>query len=199
VTVEEEWKFAMESILQVFGKLDILVNNSGKNSHVPLESSTLSTLQEVMATNVEGVYLGVRYAAEVMKKNPNGGSIVNITSVASQITVPSLAHYSTSKAAAEHFTRVAALEYAPYKIRINAVAPGPTLTEMFEHFISLAVQNGIATSVEEFLQKEAERTPLKMIGDVDDIAQPILFLVGDEAKFITGISIVADGGAHLNN
>jgi NAD(P)-dependent dehydrogenase (short-subunit alcohol dehydrogenase family) len=197
VEVEEDWKTALQKTLEEFGKLDILVNNSGKGAVGPLEASTLQTLKELFATNMEGVYLGVRYGAEVMKKNPNGGSIINITSMASTMTLPAMAQYSASKAAAEHFTKLAALEYAPFKIRVNAVAPGQTVTEIWEGYIAMALANGVAATKEEFLKHEADKAPLKMLADVEDIAQPILFLASDAARFITGISILADGGVHL--
>jgi len=197
VTVEGDWKNLIQSTVQSFGKLDILINNSGSANFAPIEASTLVSLKEMLATNVEGVYLGVKYGAEAMKKNSTGGSIVNITSVITEMVLAGGSQYGASKAAVDYFTRVAALEYASFNIRINSVAPGQTVTDMYDEVINNGLASKVAATKEEFLKLQAQKIPLKMLAEPEEITHPILFLASNEAKFITGITLPADGGMSL--
>jgi NAD(P)-dependent dehydrogenase (short-subunit alcohol dehydrogenase family) len=157
----------------------------------PIAASTLAGLKEQFATNVEGVYLGTRYGAEAMKNTTTGGSIVNISTIAANMVLPYTSFYSSSKAAVEHFTRIAALEYSANKIRINAVSPGQTFTEGFEKLIANVPNK------EEYLKEKAKKLPFGEFLQPEDIANAIVFLSGAEAKFITGVTLAVDGGNQL--
>ena len=147
-----------------YGKLDILVNNAAVFAFAPLEAITEDEFHREFNINVLGTILATQEA--VKHFGPDGGSIVNLTSVASVAAMPSSAVYSASKSAVDTLTRIFAAELAPKKIRVNAVAPGATATE-----------GGAAR-----------------IGQPEDIARTVLFLASDDSSWITGERISASGG-----
>jgi 3-oxoacyl-[acyl-carrier protein] reductase len=167
---------------KAYGQVDILVNNAGVFSFAPLEAITEAEFQRQFNTNVFGTILTTQAAAKHF--GPNGGSIVNLTSVASVAAMPTSAVYSASKSAVDTLTRIFAIELAPKKIRVNAVAPGMTQTEGFEAMgMPDEMVNAMAASI-----------PLGRVGQPADIAQSVLFLASDDSAWVTGERLTASGG-----
>ncbi len=167
---------------QASGPLALRVNNAGGVAFIPLEAITEDEFHRQFNINVLGTILATREAARHFGEG--GGSIVNITSVASVGAIPTSAVYSASKSAVDALTRVFAAELAPKKIRVNAVAPGATATE-----------GAAAMEMPEEMQAAMIASiPLGRIGQPDDIAQTVLFLASDDSSWLTGERISASGG-----
>ena len=167
---------------QAYGKLDILVNNAGVFSFAPLEAITESEFHRQFNINVLGTILTTQ--AAVPHFGPDGGSIVNLTSVASVAAMPTSSIYSASKSAVDSLTRVFAVELAPNKIRVNAVAPGMTATE------GAAAMDMPPAMVEAMIAS----IPMGRLGQPADIAQSVLFLASDDSAWVTGERLTASGG-----
>ena len=167
---------------QAYGQLDILVNNAGVFAFAPLEAITEDEFHREFNINVLGTILATQ--AAVKHFGANGGSIVNLTSVASTASMPTAGVYSATKSAVDTLTRIFAVELAPKKIRVNAVAPGATATEG-------AAAMGMP---EEMQAAMIASIPLGRIGQPEDIAKTVLFLASDDAAWITGERISASGG-----
>ena len=184
VASEEDWKAAIESTLEQFGKLDILVNNAAILRLEGLEKTTREGWDQVMDVNATGVFLGMKHAVVGMRR-AGGGAIVNISSVSAITASPWAAAYHASKGAVRILSRVGALEYAKDNIRVNSVYPGSVDTEMLTEVYST-----------EHLKGTRGANPLGRIGTPEEIAWAVLFLASDEASFITGSELVVDGGHH---
>lgn len=163
-----------------FGKLDILVNNAGIFPFVPFMQMQESDWNKVMNVNLKSIFFTSQAAAKVMTK---GGKIINISSIASMVGFPSLTHYCASKSGMNGFVRALALELAPQKITVNAVAPGAIET--------LGASQG---SSEEATKQTINIIPLKRMGQPADIASAVAFLASADADYITGQIITVDGG-----
>jgi 3-oxoacyl-[acyl-carrier protein] reductase len=168
---------------KAFGKVDILVNNAGVYSFSPLEAITEEEINRIYSTNVTGLLLTTKAALPLFPSE--GGSIINIGSVVSELTPPASAIYSGSKGAVDTITRVLAKELGPKKIRVNAVNPGLTITEGTE-------TAGIAGS--DFEKNSVAQTPLGRSGKPDDIADVVTFIASDDARWVTGSLLQAGGG-----
>ena len=167
---------------KAYGQVDILVNNAGVKQFMPLEAITEDEFHRQFNTNVLGTILATQEA--VKHFGPSGGSIVNLTSVASVSAMPTSAVYSASKSAVDTLTRIFAMELAPKKIRVNAVAPGATATEGAAAMeMPDAMRDAMIASI-----------PMGRIGQPDDIAKTVLFLASDESSWITGERLTASGG-----
>lgn len=169
------------------GRLDALVNNAGIIRRASVVETEEAEWDQVVAVNLKSVYLMSRYAVPVMASG-GGGAIVNISSGWGLVGGRAAAAYCASKGAVVNLTRAMALDHAAQGIRVNCVCPGDTDTAMLR---DEARQLGVET--ERFLQEAAGR-PLARIGQPEDIARAILFLVSDEALFVTGAVLVVDGG-----
>ena len=176
-----------EAAVNAWGRIDILVNNAAVSIRKGF-TATLDDWRRSLNVNVIGTALCTKYAAEEMKKN-SGGSVVNVSSISALIAQPEFFVYSATKAAVLQMTRNMAMDLAPFKIRVNAVCPGPTLTPDTR----LAMQTSGLTEEQWFARVNAN-TLLKRIADPREIAQPILFLASDEASNVTGTHLIADGG-----
>jgi 3(or 17)beta-hydroxysteroid dehydrogenase len=192
VTDEDSWPKVIDAVVAAFGKLDILVNNAGILSTAKrqnIENTDLDQWRTVQAVNVEGVFLGCRAAIGVMKEN--GGSIVNLSSVAALEGTPQLAAYGASKAAVMQLTKSIAVDCGRrgYGIRCNSVHPDPIRTDMGDSL--MAMRKG---SVEANWDVFQEFSPLGHLGEPIDVANCILFLASDEARHVTGSQLVVDGG-----
>jgi 3-oxoacyl-[acyl-carrier protein] reductase len=168
---------------KAFGKVDILVNNAGVYSFSPLEAITEEEINRIYSTNVTGLLLTTKAAVALFP--PEGGSVINIGSVVSEITPPASAIYTSSKGAVDAITRVLARELGPKKIRVNAVNPGLTITEGTN-------SAGIVGS--DFEKNSVAQTPLGRSGKPDDIADVVTFIASDDARWVTGSLLQAGGG-----
>lgn len=168
---------------KAFGRLDILVNNAGIYEFVPLENVTPDHFHKLFDLNVLGVLLASREACNLF--GPEGGSIVNISSVVSTLGVPAGSVYSATKAAVDAITRSLAREFGPRKIRVNSINPGMVETEGFRS----------AGIHESDMRKMVEsQTPLGRIGQPQDVAPAVVFLASPEASWITGETLFISGG-----
>ena len=162
-----------------FGRLDILVNNAGIYRMAPLAEITPEHYREQFDLNVLGLILATQRA--VTQFGPEGGSVINISSVVSSHPFPAGMVYSATKAAVDSITRTMALELGPQKIRVNAINPGPVETEGTAGF-------------GEMFQQMIPQTPLGRLGQPDDIAEVAVFLASDASRWITGEVLRAAGG-----
>ena len=168
---------------RAFGRLDILVNNAGIYEFAPLEDSTAAQFHKMFDLNVLGVLLASQEAARQF--GPEGGSIINISSVVATYTPPNAAVYSATKAAVDAITKSLAKELGPRKIRVNSINPGMVDTEGFR-------AAGIGESD---MRSDVERqTPLGRIGRPSDIAPAAVFFASDDASWITGETLYIAGG-----
>jgi len=186
VTSEADWRRAVQEAVSRFGKLNILVNNAGiVIPRVPIEERTGDEWDRVMAVNAKGVFLGTKHAIPAIRR-AGGGSIVNISSIAG---IGQSLHqepaYAASKAAVRIFTKVTASQHAKDRIRCNSVHPGPIDTEMLHS----------AMPDPQVLDQRLGRVPLGRMGMVAEIVAGVLFLVSDDASYMTGAELVIDGGA----
>jgi 3-oxoacyl-[acyl-carrier protein] reductase len=168
---------------KAFGRLDILVNNAAIYEFAPLEQITDQHFDKQFNLNVKGLLFATQEAVKLF--DGEGGSIVNISSVASLGTLPGSSVYSATKASVDAVTHVLARELGPKKIRVNAINPGPVDTEGFQ-------SAGLAGS--DFEKQATEKTPLGRIGKPDDIARVATFLASPDSGWLTGETLFASGG-----
>jgi 3alpha(or 20beta)-hydroxysteroid dehydrogenase len=191
VSSAEDWQRLVAEATTRFERIDILVNNAGISGAL---SSMLEypdeVFDQVMAINARGVFLGMKYVGQLMKAVGKGGAMVNISSVSGIGGGRFVIGYTASKHAVVGMTKLAATELAAYKIRVNALCPAPTATEMmFE--LERTQSPGDPDAVRRGMSK---MIPLGRYGEPDEIAAAILFLASDAASFITGTAIPIDGG-----
>lgn len=166
------------------GTIDILVNNAGINMKKEFTKVTDEEFASIIKTNVQSVFAVSREVVKIMKQH-EGGSIINISSMASQYGLPNVIAYSASKGAIEAMTRSMAVDLAEYKIRVNCIAPGFIKTKMS----SKALDND-----PERKNKVLGRTPMGILGDPSNIADAAYFFASNEASFVTGTILPVDGG-----
>ncbi len=174
----------VKKILKEYGKIDILVNNAGINLKKEFTEVTDAEFHKVIQTNVEAIFTLSREVSKPMIENKSG-SIINISSMASQYGLPKVIAYSASKGAIESMTRAMAVELSPKGIRVNCIAPGFIATEMSAN----ALNND-----KERKSKVLSRTPMGVLGSPSDIGDAALFLASPSSSFITGIVMPVDGG-----
>jgi 3-oxoacyl-[acyl-carrier protein] reductase len=181
VSNAQEVKDTAKQVIEKFNKLDILVNNAGIYPQKPFLEMTEEDWTKVLNINLNGIFHVTKAFLSGMVERKYG-KIVNLSSISGPFVIfPNLVHYSSSKAAIAGFTKALALEMAPYRINVNAVAPG-----------AIDVSGG--QMPEAMTQQIVRAIPLGRMGKPDDIANLVVFLVSDEANFITGQTIVSDGG-----
>jgi NAD(P)-dependent dehydrogenase (short-subunit alcohol dehydrogenase family) len=186
----------VDACVSRFGGIDILDNNVGIAEGEGVVDLAEAVWDRIFAVNLKSCFLGMKHVIPIMERQ-GGGSIINISSVASirYTGVPYAGYYAT-KAAMNHLTRTTAAEYASQKIRVNAVLPGLMKTPMVEHAAGLVASYG-GGDVEEMWRVRATQCPMGEMGDAWDVASAALFLASDEAKYVTGIELVVDGGLTL--
>jgi NAD(P)-dependent dehydrogenase (short-subunit alcohol dehydrogenase family) len=193
VSDESSWHGIIDYTLKTYKRLDVLVNNAGIGFLKPIVETTIPEWRNVMATNVESVFLGVKTAVPAMIRNgKKGGSIINISS--NIVYVPSAMNgaYCTSKGAVAAFSHVAAVELAKDNIRVNAVFPGFVNTAILDVAYQKAAEAG--RTKDELLAMFGESNLVGRVGEPIDLAYPVLFLASDESGFVTGSDFVIDGG-----
>jgi 3alpha(or 20beta)-hydroxysteroid dehydrogenase len=183
VTSEEAWEAAVARVVEVFGGLDVLVNNAGIIRVKPLRETSHADLTKLLETNVAGAFLGIRAVMDPMTDR-GGGSIVNFSSVQGMEGREAMSAYTASKFAVRGLSKTAAIELGPLGIRVNTVIPGPTKTKMTER----------KGWTEEQRDAVYAGYPLGRMAEADEIANVVLFLASDESSFCTGADFVADGG-----
>jgi len=173
-------KEAFAKINEKYGSIDILVNNAGVSESTPFESYTEETFDKVMNLNVKGIFTATKAATEYMVKQ-GSGVVLNTSSMVSRDGQPAGVAYPTSKFAVNGMTLSLAREFGPKGVRVNAVAPGITETDMMR---------AVPTEV---IERLAAQVPLKRLGKPEDIANAFVFLASDEASYITGVVLNVDG------
>ncbi len=200
VSREESWTTAVDAAVERFGKLDILVNNAGLFLGQDFEEIALADWDRLVAVNLTGVFLGTRLCAPALrtsaKQSAHGSAIVNLSSIAGLVGAPLDPLYSMTKGGVTIFTKSTALDFARKNdnIRVNAVHPGVIDTEMGQKTIDTGARMFTDNDRDLALQRSIQRHPMGRLGTVDDIARAILFLASDDARFMTGSSLVVDGG-----
>lgn len=197
VTNETSWVTAIADCHDIAGGLDILINNAGLFLMKPLAETSLAEWRRIQAVNVEGVFLGCKYAIPALTKAaprwPGGSAIINLSSMAGIVGSPGAACYNASKGAVRLLSKGLALELAPLGIRVNSVHPGVIDTAMGEAVVS-GVANGGGVGTIEARSRIDALHPLGSIGAPEHIADAIVFLASDRAGFMTGTELVVDGG-----
>jgi 3-oxoacyl-[acyl-carrier protein] reductase len=182
VSKPEDIKRLFADSMKAFGQLDVLVNNAGVYDFAPLEEVTPEHYHRQFDLNVFGLILTTQEA--VKHFGPQGGSVVNISSVVGKLALPGATVYSATKAAVDSITRTLSAELGPRKIRVNAVNPGMVETE----------GNYTAKEGSDFRKGVEEKTPLGRIGRVDDIAPAVMYFASDDSKWVTGETLYIAGG-----
>ncbi len=185
VTDEEEWNSLLSRIEKEQGRFDVLVNNAGIAVLKPIGDLTGADWSKQLNVNLDSVFFGTRGAVDVMRRVGNGGSIVNLSSIAGLVGVPACGAYAAAKGGVRLFSKAVAMECAAENIRCNSVHPG---------MIETAMQDVARRDNPEGFKEIVAGIPMKRIGDPVDIANMALFLASDEAGYITGAEFVVDGG-----
>ncbi|MEL7155941.1 MAG: SDR family oxidoreductase [Actinomycetota bacterium] len=190
VTVSDDVAGYVNATMDEFGRLDVLFNNAGiEGAFAPLDQYPEETFDQVLAVNVKGVWLGMRHAADALRRGA-GGVIVNTASVAGLSGTANLIAYGASKHAVVGMTKTAAIELAPGGVRVNAVCPAPIETRMMR-----SIESGAAPDDPEEAKKMiATGIPLGRYGEPEEVAALVAFLASDDAAFITGGIYPIDGG-----
>jgi NAD(P)-dependent dehydrogenase (short-subunit alcohol dehydrogenase family) len=184
VTQEADWQAITAFARERHGRIDVLVNNAGIQSFASAPDETLEMWEKTTAVNQTGVFLGMKHVIPLMRE-AGAGSVVNIASTAGIGGDELQIAYVASKGAVMAMTMAAALDHAAERIRVNAICPGLIDSRM-------AYLYG-----EDELAGWLEHTPMRRIGQPEEISQVVVFLASDESSFVTGISLVADGGLTL--
>lgn len=186
VSKSDQVKKLVDDTLNKYGQLNIIVNNAGVallGKDGKIADVAEETWNRVIDINLKGVYLGMKYALPPML-NQGGGVIINTASIAGLVGFPSLAAYCASKGGIVQLTKATALDYAKDNIRVNAICPGVIRTAMTDTMLA-----------DRETKEGMERTtPLPRLGEPEDIAQAALYLASDDASFVTGTTLVVDGG-----
>lgn len=187
VSTETGIKSLIQTALDHFGSVDVLVNNAGFSEPAPSDELALETWQRVLDVNLTGAFIASREALSWMKANKVKGSILNISSVHQVIPKVENVHYGVTKGGLKMLTETLALEYAEQGIRINSIAPGTITTP------------GNPTQEQDAVEKEKtlQKIPMKKIGKPENIAAAAAWLVSGEAAYVTGTTLFVDGGMTL--
>jgi 2-deoxy-D-gluconate 3-dehydrogenase len=191
VSLETDVKNLLAETIKQYGSVDILVNNAGIYPMNPLKDMTTEMFDKVIATNLRGVFLTVKYISGQMIKQGKGGKIINITSIdALHPSMIGLAHYDASKHGVWGFTKNIALELAKNNIWVNAVAPGGVITQG----VTTGQSGGKNVTIERNPEPPKMEVAMGRMGVPDDIGKVVLFLTSDMSSYMTGSQIVVDGG-----
>jgi 3alpha(or 20beta)-hydroxysteroid dehydrogenase len=182
VSSEEDWIKVVSETETTFGPIDVLVNNAGISINEPIELMTEATYRKMIDVNQVSVFLGMKTVLPSMRKT-GGGSIVNISSIGGLIGIPNAVGYNASKFAVRGMSKTAALEFAPYGIRVNSVHPGSIDTPMINQADNKDVVDAVSQTI-----------PMKRIGRPQELSNLVLYLASDASSYSTGSEFIADGG-----
>ena len=180
VSNEADWQNVVDTVINKWGKIDVLVNNAGITYNTPLEELSLESYMKIVNINQVSVFLGIKSVASTMKEQQHG-SIINISSMNG--LVGGAIGYTDTKFAVRGMTKAASSDLSPYNIRVNSVHPGVIQTPMIE-------QEGVKEAVEEF----AKTIPMRRIALTEEVSNMVIFLASDDASYSTGSEFVIDGG-----
>lgn len=183
VVKKENWEEVYNQTIDTFGKLDILVNNAGISQPMSMDELTEEQWDKIVDINMKGTFLGIQLAIPLFREN-NGGSIVNISSIAGLTGSSGAGAYTASKGGVRLLTKSVAADYGKYNIRANSVHPGYIVTPMSREYL----EN------EQYKQYFLSQTPLGKLGKSEEVAEAVLFLASDAASHITGVELPVDGG-----
>lgn len=184
IAKEEDVEKLFEKTVEKYGRLDALINNVGMNIATGLVDTDVSLWQKIIDSNLTGTFLCSKKAGQIMREQKSG-KIVSISSIAARRAAPALGIYGISKSGIEMMTKVLAQELAPFNIQVNAVAPCVVRTKFSKPF----------WSNKEMHDQIVKTIPLGRIAEPADVAHPILFLCSEASNFITGQTIMVDGGS----
>jgi NAD(P)-dependent dehydrogenase (short-subunit alcohol dehydrogenase family) len=181
VSKELDWSTSVTAVIEQYGRIDVLVNNAGvAGSSVPLDETTLENYLGVISVNQTGCFLGMREVIPHMKCQKRG-SIINISSIAGMGGAPGRVAYQASKWAIRGMTRCAALECAPFNVRVNSIVPGWVDTQMAAN--AIVPRDQLAAGI-----------PFGRLAEPSEISSLVSFLASDESTYVTGADLVIDGG-----
>ena len=196
VTQPDQTQAYVNAAVERWGGIDVLLANAGiEGAMYSIPDYPLDVFDRVMAVNVRGVWLGIKYAVPAMERR-GGGSIVITSSTAGISGTPNMSAYNTSKHAVIGLMRTAALECAPMGIRVNTVNPAPIETRMMRSIeeMRVAAMDDASVTVDQVKQVTATRIPLERYGNPEEVARLMLFLASDDSSFCTGGVYMVDGG-----
>ncbi|HEY4461145.1 MAG TPA: SDR family NAD(P)-dependent oxidoreductase [Streptosporangiaceae bacterium] len=199
VTDEASWEQAITATIGELGGLDIVINNAGVEISSLVIDLDPAGVMRMLEVNVLGTALGIKHAFRAMRPGGpagQGGAVVNVASVAATIAFPGIAGYSATKSAVDRLTRVAAMESGKlgYGVRVNCVYPGLIPTEMGNQLAQDMVTLGLFPNVEECVGAVIGLTPHGRLGEVAEVADAVVFLASEGARFVTGAGLPIDGG-----
>jgi len=198
VTSEQAWIDVIADVAKTRGRLDILVNNAGIGLAGSVVEMSLADFRRQGAVNIEGVFLGVKHSLPLMRKGGQGGSIINMSSVAGLKGAPNMSGYCATKGAVRLFTKSVAMECANEKdgVRVNSVHPGIIETPIWDTIAGTGGPgaNAGASRSETLDAMSAMAVPLGVKGWPDDIANGVAWLASEESRYVTGAELVIDGG-----
>jgi NAD(P)-dependent dehydrogenase (short-subunit alcohol dehydrogenase family) len=184
VTDEESWVSLYKEVVKLEGKIDVLVNNAGINIRNTIETMTLEELNKMLAVNVGGPFIGIKYAIPLMREN-KGGSIINISSICGLIGHKFTTEaYTVTKGALTMMTKTVGVRYAKDNIRCNSIHPSTVETDLVRKLFEDPAKK----------EERIGEIPLGRIASLDDVANAVLYLASDEATFLNGVALPIDGG-----
>jgi NAD(P)-dependent dehydrogenase (short-subunit alcohol dehydrogenase family) len=186
IRLEDQIQSLMKRVVEVLGRIDVLVNNAGIERYRRADEYTLDDWNAIHETNLRGAFLCAKYAYPSLKQAR--GCIINISSVQGIANEPQISAYAATKAGLLALTRGMALDFAPDGVRVNAICPGAIRSGMMEPFLKDKLDP------EEAVKSIGKTIPLGRVGQPEDIAQAAFFLASPAASYITGASLVVDGG-----
>ncbi len=195
VSKVEDLERLVKAAVDAFGRLDIMVNNAGIETRTSTLDTTEAQYEKVMDVNLKSAFLTMKHVIPLMVVQ-GGGSIINISSVAATIAFPGISVYSATKSGVDRLTRVAAMESGKlgYGVRVNCIYPGLVPTQMGMKLAADVVAAGLFASPEAAVGAIIEQTPAGRLGEVSEMADAVVFLCSDAARFITGAGLPVDGG-----
>jgi 3alpha(or 20beta)-hydroxysteroid dehydrogenase len=199
VTDDANWESAVAETVETLGGLDILVNNAGIEITSMITEIETADVRRMLDVNILGTALGLKHGLRAMRPGGiagQGGSIINIASVAATIAFPGISIYSATKSGVHRLTKVAAMEAGKlgYGVRVNCIFPGLVPTAMGAGLANDVAALGLFPSPEAAVGAVVELTPAGRLGEVGDMADAVVFLASDASRFVTGVGLPVDGG-----